>query len=177
MDVIAELKDECRILPLNTEPLFIKNPADPNQPTLVSCDGIFSTGRGRLSKNSSSKNLVKGIREIQSSLALVVPSSDSIIASLNRQAVQPAHRGRQIFLLGASNMEQLRRHILDLALPAGLRIVNLCEKGDFLHCFLEHPKILELLKAGTSNDTLFFNPWAIMSSYGTRKKIKTEHGI
>ena len=168
MNVIADLKDECQILPLNTEPLHIKNPADINKPILISCDGNFLHGAGTAQdwsegmppamEKSFLQRLVSGVKEVQSSSALVTPSDDSIIAGLNRQAVLRAHQGRQIFLLGASNMEQLRRYILDLAVPAGVKIVNLCEKGDFLRYFLDHPELLELLKAGTSNDILFFNP-------------------
>ena len=168
MNVIADMKDICQVMPFNTEPLVIKNPAEPRQPTLISCDGNFLHGAGSAQdwsegmpsnlEKSFLNHLVTAVKEVQSSSALITPSADSIIAGLNRQAVQRVHQGRQIFLLGASNMEQLRRHILDLATPAGVKIVNLCETGDFLRYFLEHPELLELLKAGTSNDILFFNP-------------------
>ena len=102
MRTIQEMKGECSILPFSTEPLAIRNQADPKDPILVSCDGEFLHGAGKaddwangmpaMLEKQFLHELVQGVKEIQSSTTLVTPSLDSIIAGLNRQSASRAHQ-------------------------------------------------------------------------------------
>ena len=104
------------------------------------------------------RELVEGITNIQTDDKLITPSMDSIIAGLNRDSSFKEHLGKRIFILGASNMEALKKYIGDLCKNTGVEVVYLCEGGDFLKFFLDNPALLEVLKNGTSHDILFINP-------------------
>ena len=109
--------------------------------------------------------------QIQTVHDLIAPTADSIIAGLNRDSSFKEHLGKTIFILGASNMEQLTQHLLELSESTGVKVVPLCEGGDFLKFFLEHPNLLEVLKIGKPDDLLFFNPIGnLMISYQEKEK-------
>ena len=80
------------------------------------------------------------------------------MAGLNKNVAYREHQGRKIYILGASNMAMLKRHILHLARPAKVEIIPLCERVDFLTFFNENPRLLDALVDGSSNDLLFFSP-------------------
>ena len=89
---------------------------------------------------------------------LITPTSESIVAGLNKTVAFKEHQGRKIYILGASNMANLQRHILDLAKPAKVEIIPLCEGGDYLTFFNSNPRLLDGLLGGGAKDLLFFNP-------------------
>ena len=170
------------------EPLIIKN--GNKEPSYISCDGNFLLGAGGKDEWQGGmppalekiylEELIKAIKEIHVNPNLVTPSKDSISAGLSRNTAlipaTPSHQGRQMFVLGASIMEALGDTLVDLAGPAGVTIVPLCERGDFLGFFLKEKKdMLACLKTGTSRDLLFICPNSNnMLKYSKKEKIRKE---
>ena len=168
MTVTLTLTDICEVKYFTTEPLMIKNNKDIKDPYYVGCDGQFLMGAGEAAdwangmpavlEKAYIDALVSGVKDVQTNPDLVTPTKDSIVAGLNKNVAFREHQGRKIFLLGASNMSNLKRHILHLARPAKVEIIPLCERGDFLTFFNDNPRLLDALLDGGTNDLLFFNP-------------------
>ena len=152
------------------EPLIIKN--GNKEPTYISCDGNFLLGAGsrddwqggmpQALEKIYLTELVKAIKDIHNSPDLITPSKESIMTGLARLDTSlppaPSHKGRQIFILGASIMEALGDTLVDLAEPAGVTIVPLCERGDFMSFFLKEKKdMTACLKTGRESDLLFIS--------------------
>ena len=163
-----ELKPMCRLEQFCAEPVTVKNNKNPKEPHYLNCDGIFLIGVGSqrdwehgmpaaLEKRFLGE-LVMAVKQVQTSPDLVTPDSESIISGLNRETAFKEHQGKRIFIMGASNMSQLQRYILDLARPAGVVVIPLCERGDYLSYFIENPELLDALRNGSTHDLLFFSP-------------------
>ena len=58
------------------------------------------------------------------------------------------HKGRKIYLLGASNMEQVSEVLQERVIPQGVTVNPICESGDFLMHFLKNPGPQSMLKTG-----------------------------
>ena len=89
---------------------------------------------------------------------LQIPDESAVEVGLERYLGhnQP-HKGRKIYLLGASNMEQVSEVLQERAIPQGVTVVPICESGDFLTHFLKNPGPQSMLKTGNKNDLLFVN--------------------
>ena len=89
---------------------------------------------------------------------IIILDESAVEAGLERHLGrnQP-HKGRKIFLLGASNFELLAEVITERAIPLGVTVVPVCEAGDFLDYFLKNTGPQKMLKTGTSRDILFVN--------------------
>ena len=166
--IMDQLPDFCLVKAFSAEPLLLINKEDRSDPIYLSCDGDFLMGAGSQDQWNGGmpsnvekvflNELIIGIRDIQTNDNLITPDLDSIISGLNRESSYKEHEGRTIFILGASNMEKLAKFLLDLSETTGIKVVSLCEGGDFLKYFLDHPDILEVLKIGKPTDILFINP-------------------
>ena len=133
----------------------------------VPCDGMFLAGFKTLQEWQHGMppcvervfiNLLSSALEKFQRHDMVLPDESAVESGLDRDpsSSQP-HKGRKIFVLGASNMVAVSEILITRAIPMGVTIVPMAKKGDFMTHFLHNTNFQAILSSGKEEDLLFIN--------------------